>query len=557
MRKIITRLAAGTVLLLVALMPLGPVSGQPVLLPLECKDLAFSTEEDFVSGETIISDGDLLTVTPAGACIICARNADLLLETFDVPYDLGLDAVDVIGAGDATLVAFSTELDSPNNVPGSIQFTAGDLLVTNGVVIPNRALTHLFGVPYDIGLDAVHFVGEPPANIAAFLKAATQYSRDDWLQDPNLLPDMLSEFVVGIWYSTEGTWAPPGALGFLDGDLLSVRTPIIAPHADLLPPSVPAGIPDRGVDFGLDAVTADRYGNWRIVQFSTELLFDGRVSFTDGDVLLATDGIVHTNPDLLACFEPKAESLGLDALHKDLLPAEIHGKKFHDLNANGALDAGEPGLERWTIQLEGTDATGNPVKLETVTGAEGVYSFIVPPGSYEVSEVCPDETWYQSRPAPTDGCGTGIHGPLNLTAGQVIENVDFGNYHYAVKSGYKFNDLSGEGRWDDGEPPLEEWEIHLDGTDGLGNPVNETTFTNADGSYIFTVPPGSYEVSEECPDATWIQSLPAPTNGCGSGVYQFDPLSDDPPHTENNFGNYQPGGDLLPIYLPIVLKSYP
>jgi hypothetical protein len=555
MRKIITRLAAGTVLLLVALMPLGPVSGQPFLLPLECKDLAFSTEEDFVSGETIISDGDLLSVTAAGGCLVCARNADLLLETFDVSYDLGLDAVDVIGAGDATLVAFSTELDSPNNVPGSIQFTAGDLLVTNGVVIPNRALTYPFGVPYDIGLDAVHFVSEPPGNVRLFLEAATQYSREDWLQDPELLPNLLSEYVVGIWYSTEGTWTPPGGLGFLDGDLLSVQTPIIAPHADLLPPSVPAGIPDRGVDFGLDAATADRWGNWTIVHFSTELLFDGQVSFTDGDVLLATDGIVHTNPDLLKCFEPKAEFLGLDALHKDLLPAEIQGKKFHDLNANGALDVDEPGLERWEIHLDGTDAIGNPVKLETTTGAEGAYNFVVPPGSYEVSEVCPDETWYQSRPAPIDGCGTGVHS-LNLTEGQVIEDVDFGNYQHAVKSGYKFNDLSGEGRWDVEEPPLVGWEIRLDGTDGLNNPVNQTTLTNDNGYYIFTVPPGSYEVSEVCPDGTWIQSLPAPTNGCGSGIYQFDPISGDPPHTENNFGNYQPGAD-YPIYLPIVLKNYP
>ena len=33
--------------------------------------------------------------------------------------------------------------------------------------------------------------------------------------------------------------------------------------------------------------------------------------------------------------------------------------KFHDLNADGVKDAGEPGLAGWTIYLVGTDGTGN------------------------------------------------------------------------------------------------------------------------------------------------------------------------------------------------------
>lgn len=66
--------------------------------------------------------------------------------------DLGLDAADVVNAS-TSLVAFSTELDSPN----AGQFTAGDLLATNGTIIPNIALTDPFTVGYDIGLDSVHF----------------------------------------------------------------------------------------------------------------------------------------------------------------------------------------------------------------------------------------------------------------------------------------------------------------------------------------------------------------------------------------------------------------
>jgi hypothetical protein len=211
-----------------------------------CQELAFSTEEDFFAADTVISDGDLLGVLEGEptVCGICARNADLV-GSFDVDADLGLDAADVIVTEvEPWPVAFSTELDSPNNGPSYIQFTAGDLLVTNGTVIPNQALTAKWGVPHDIGLDAVHFVGEP-GQIVEFLGVASTFTRDEWLRDPELLPGMLVNHVLDIWYSTEGTWSAEEG-GFLDGDLLSVLSGMVMSNDVLLPPSVPAGIPIRG-----------------------------------------------------------------------------------------------------------------------------------------------------------------------------------------------------------------------------------------------------------------------------------------------------------------------
>ena len=313
MHKVLTRIATGILLLMIALVPMAPVAGQPLSLPSGCQEFAFSTEEDFVTqgpeppdGNPIISDGDLLGPN----CVVCARNADLLANTFDVTIDLGLDAADVIET-ETPLVAFSTELNSPHTG----QFTHGDLLVTNGVIIPNQALTYAFGsgiVAYDIGLDAVHFVGDR-LSIIDFLK----YLGGNPLLDPGKLAELLKEFGVDIWFSTEGTWQVAGAPSFLDGDLLSARDgTIVAGNKVLLPdPAVPAGIPDRGVDFGLDAVTTDRTGNRALIQFSTELLFEGEIAFTDGDVLKAGNGVIFTNSDLVKCFEPKAEFLGLDALH--------------------------------------------------------------------------------------------------------------------------------------------------------------------------------------------------------------------------------------------------
>jgi len=282
-----------------------------------CKEVAFSTSEDFVTqgpvppdGNPIISDGDLL----GASCTICARNVDLLTN-FDIPvnHDLGLDAVDVIDP-DSFLVAFSTELDSSNQG----QFKAGDLLATNGTVIPNQALTNGFNqgaIQVDLGLDAVHFVG-PLRSIISFLDIASQYIREDWLRDPGLLVSLLDEFQLDIWFSTEGTPGPAEAPVFLDGDVLSVLNgKVEVSNTDLLPLSVPAGIPDRGVDFGLDALTSIRASGVESIHFSTEILYANQENFTDGDVLLYGKGRVFTQADLIGCFEPKAGMFGLDALY--------------------------------------------------------------------------------------------------------------------------------------------------------------------------------------------------------------------------------------------------
>jgi hypothetical protein len=306
---------------MVLLVSIGPAAAQENLDG--CQDLAFSTEEDFITqgplppdGNPILSDGDLLGVqqdVSGDICVVCARNGELLTG-FDVVEDLGLDAVDVIDVA-ARWVAFSTELDSPN----AGQFTSGDLLATNNTIIPNLALTDLFSVGYDVGLDSVHFVGEIE-NIIAFLDYASQLSREDWLV-PATLSSQLQRFEVDIWFSTEEAFGPVSAPTFLEGDLLSARDGIVVAANDALrPPSVPAGIPSRGVDLGLDAVTAGRDSERAEIRFSSEISFDGDTSLTDGDVLKHGVGVEAPHVSLIGCFEARADFVGLDALHKDIAP---------------------------------------------------------------------------------------------------------------------------------------------------------------------------------------------------------------------------------------------
>ena len=312
MRKTTQYILCGLLLCSLLILPSARADEQSVFANLPaCKDLGFSTEEDFLTqgpapadGNPIISDGDLLG--PAHA--VCARNAELLAY-WKIPMDLGLDAVDIVSI-DPPLVAFSTNLEDPAH-----RFTGGDLLATNGTAIPNKVLLTKFQISRDMGLDALQFIG-PVQGIIGFLNRTASISRDEWLRNPSLLFDLLGSFKVDIWISTESTQLQGATLPILDGDLLSVGTGTIVVHqADLFAAGVPAGIPARGVDFGLDAVAANRSGDLHTLLFSTDILYRGKPGFTDGDVLRMGGGIEALNYDLVKSFAPKTTFLGLDALH--------------------------------------------------------------------------------------------------------------------------------------------------------------------------------------------------------------------------------------------------
>lgn len=302
-------------LLLLATLTLSS-SGQPSLqsaptILADCKDFAFSTEEDFLShgpkpadGNPLISDGDLLSRTGT----VCLRNRELL-QNWEIAADLGLDGVDLLSV-EQNLVSFSTELDDPRG-----RFTAGDLLSTWGGVIPNQALLIRFQVFGNRGLDSIQWIGEIN-NIIAFHDFARSISRDEWLRNPGRFIDELQRFKVDVWFSIEGTERRAATVPIYDGDILSAAGgSIVYRNSNLLPASVPAGIPDRGIDFGVDAFAAPRVNERGEAYFSTEILYNGQPQFNDGDMLKLMGGVVLDDQDLTAAFEPDAHSLGLDALH--------------------------------------------------------------------------------------------------------------------------------------------------------------------------------------------------------------------------------------------------
>ena len=224
------------------------------------------------------------------------------------------------------------------------------------------------------------------------------------------------------------------------------------------------------------------------------------------------------------------------------------GHKWHDQDADGLWDDGEPGLPGWAIQAYDYDTAA--LVAEVTTGAEGYYEFSLLPGTYEFREVCP-AGWHQSWPEPLDDvCGSGVYTATLSSSDAPHVDQDFGNYQYITASGHKWFDRDEDGLWDEDEPGLPSWVIQAYDHDTTELVTSDTTGT--DGSYQFSLPPGTYEFREVC-QARWYQSQPAPTdNACGSGIYVDTLISGDEAHTDMDFGNYR---HLL--YLPLVYRNFP
>lgn len=313
-----------------------------------CGAGVFSVEEDFVpvsmapcGEEPYVSDGDLIAIDRMGVCL---RNVALLRSfapsdeyILETGLDLGLDAVDVLSL-EYRLVAFSTEIDSPDG-----QFSNGALLITGDpegplgsirIVIPNAAFlwpivsaNPLFASVPDVGLDAVHFLGDE-GRFVEFVERANGLKPEDWLD--GVLQEALGE-ELNIWFSVEGTWPSPLFLNrvtskdpsersffILDGDVISARDGfIVRTQAELFHPHSYADVRDRGpsqegLDFGLDALSGPRDPEaFEAILFSTELSYSD--TFQDGDVLETGGNVVYSNTDLLVTLL-EGYSAGLDAL---------------------------------------------------------------------------------------------------------------------------------------------------------------------------------------------------------------------------------------------------
>ena len=201
----------------------------------------------------------------------------------------------------------------------------------------------------------------------------------------------------------------------------------------------------------------------------------------------------------------------------------IAGKKFEDVDGDGARDAGEPLLGGWTIQLY----QDGRFLAQTVTDGDGNYDFALDANSidirsenFELREV-QQNGWTASR---TPAAITVPFGSANA----VFAGNDFGNYRPATIDGVKYEDMEADGDRDADDPVLENWTIAL----GAGPSAPGSDVTDGSGEYAFTgLRPGTYTVAEQLKDG-WRYSAPA------DGSHTITLSSGE--NARANFGNYRP-----------------
>ena len=166
-------------------------------------------------------------------------------------------------------------------------------------------------------------------------------------------------------------------------------------------------------------------------------------------------GWVQTHPTGPAyhAIELIDNALGID--FGNVQTGSISGVKFDDLDGDGVKDAGEPGVNGWTIELMDSSTGLVADTAVTATGAEdGEYAFTdVIPGDYEICEGA-QAGWVQTFPATSTYS-------LPLSGGDSLTGKDFGNTQVTSISGQKFDDLNANGHRDPGEPGLDGWTIEL------------------------------------------------------------------------------------------------
>lgn len=114
----------------------------------------------------------------------------------------------------------------------------------------------------------------------------------------------------------------------------------------------------------------------------------------------------------------------------EVLPAAISGYVYYDVNNDGVLEAGEPGIGGASVTLTGTDINGNPVSLTQTTNAGGYYSFSsVMAGTYSLTEKTPSGYIAGKDAAGSLGgvVGSNTISSVSLAMGANGLNYDFGN----------------------------------------------------------------------------------------------------------------------------------
>jgi uncharacterized repeat protein (TIGR01451 family) len=272
-------------------------------------------------------------------------------------------------------------------------------------------------------------------------------------------------------------------------------------------------------------------GTWSVVQTQPSGYWDrfetvgsaggtAPASTCDGTTNCAAGAAANTIGAIVLAADTATAASGY--VFQEVRRALLSGYVYHDANNDGDRGAGEPGIASLAnhVTLSGTAYNGVDVcTLVTCTltlDASGQYSYAnLPPSNgagYTLTQNTQPAGYLDGQEQQGDGIGNveaasaGRAAPesltgLTLTPNQTRSEHNFGELLPATLSGFVFIDADGDALRDAGETAgVTGVTVRLTGTDDLGNAIDTTTTTAANGGYSFGgLRPGSYAVNETPP----------------------------------------------------------
>jgi uncharacterized surface anchored protein len=175
--------------------------------------------------------------------------------------------------------------------------------------------------------------------------------------------------------------------------------------------------------------------------------------------------------------------------------SSITVKKYYDLDADGKKDSNETWLDGWEFTL--LDSSTSPIASGVTYHGIITFSDLLP-GTYYLEETI-QQGWYCTGP---------LIRTIDLGPGEQYAEF-YGNLEYASIEVFKFYDYNVNGIYDDGDWPLEDVQIFVEGESSL-----YMTYTDENGTAVFGgLSPGTYVVSEAYPEGyvvPWFNTTEIP-----------------------------------------------
>ncbi|MGC4027614.1 MAG: SdrD B-like domain-containing protein [Steroidobacteraceae bacterium] len=375
-------------------------------------------------------------------------------------------------------------------------------------------------------------------------------------------------------------WLDSNNNGVRDGGeagLAGVTVSLPAGTRDVFGNAVAAAVTDANGAYRFADLPA---GTYTVTQQVQQPLAGGQPTLNGhtvaGTVAGASTGVatpVTTVPSAISDILLPAGGTSVENNFGEVLGVALSGRVFFDTNDDGAQSgASEPGISGVTIRLTGTDDAGTAVSLTATTDANGDFRFEgLRPGRYDVTE--PDQPQGtrngQTTAGTVGGVASGTATPVAtvpsaitvidlLIPGSVSVNNLFGEIPSGSISGRVYNDGNNNGLVDGAETGLANVQLVLTGTTELGQAVNMTVTTDADGHYRFEdLRPGTYIVTEPTQPPATLNGITTAGTIDGAAVGTATLVSTVPsaisgivlPHgrqsVDNNFGEIGDSPDLV------------